>query len=603
MWRPAVAALALGALLLSACSSDKPKLERLPPAQMRDILPPPSVESEPQAPPVVPPAASAAPAAEVASAAAEPSAPASPPAPEPAQVAAIARELASLPSEAEEGAQPAPVAQPPPSDEAGWPRSFSASGVAFEVYRPQVVKWDGTNLTADAAVVAQPAGQAQPVYGMVRMGARTAVDKAAGVVVLEDLTVTDARFPAALDQEQTWLDRLRGLAPRSVRRVSLAALEAGAAQVAAQDQARTADRPDAPRIVVAKNPAVLVAIDGAPRFVPVGDTGLAGVRNTRAVLLKDAEGKLYLRVYDGWVSATSLRGPWSVVAAPPGAERALEIAQSSARANLLTGKPDPKTGKLPSLSKATLPAIIVTTRPTILVTVRGDAKFSLLAGTSLQYATNTSAHIFRDTSSKKLYVLAGDRWFRAASIRGPFEPIPADKLPADFARISANGPKGAAAASLDRHDAVAAQTPKGLPVTIAVRRDEARFNVTIDGDPKLEPIPGTELNYVANASAPIIQQDVDHWYGSQNGVWFEAADATGPWSVIDDVPGEIYAIPPSSPVYHAIHSRAYASTTDTVFYGYGPDYFGTSGGATGVSELGEDYQATPPSGLVWGWFY
>jgi hypothetical protein len=292
------------------------------------------------------------------------------------EAAVIAEEPTKSLSKAEEAAQPPPVVQPPSADEAGWPRHFAASGVAFEVYQPQVERWDGTNLTADAAVVAQPAGQAQPVYGMVRVTAYTVVDEAGATVLLENLTVTDARFPAALDQEQAWLDRLRSLAPRSVRRVSLAALQAGAAQVAARDQARATHASDPPRIVVARNPAVLVAIDGEPRFVPIGDTGLVGVRNTRTVLLKDARGKLYLHVYDGWVSATSLRGPWSVAAAPPGAERALELAQSSARANLLAGKPDPKTGKLPSLSKTTLPVIIVTTRPTILVGVSGELKFA-----------------------------------------------------------------------------------------------------------------------------------------------------------------------------------------------------------------------------------
>jgi hypothetical protein len=604
MCRPAVAALMLGALLLSACGSDKPKLERLPPAQMRDVLPPASVESEPEAPSGVPPTASAALAAGAAAAAAESSTPAPSPAPPPtATHTPKAQEPTPPAPKAADIAQPPPVALPASADQADWPRHFAASGVSFEVYQPQVESWDGTNLTADAAVVAQPAGQEQAVYGMLRVTARTVVDEAAGTVLLEDLTVTDARFPAALDQEQAWLDRLRSLAPRSVKRMSLGGLRAGAAQVTARDQARAAHRPDAPRIVLAKNPAVLVAIDGETRFVPVGDTGLAGVRNTRAVMLKDAGGKLYLHVYDGWVSAASLRGPWSVAAAPPGAERALEIAQSSARANLLSGRPDPKTGQLPSLSKTTIPTIIVATRPTILVGVNGALKFSPIAGTGLQYAANTSAHIFRDTLAKKVYVLAGDRWFQAASTRGPFEPTAVDKLPADFARIRTDGPKGVVLNSLNRYQAASAEAAGSLPVTIAVRRDEARFNVTIDGDPKLEPIPGTQLNYVANASAPVIQKDLNHWYGSQNGVWFTASDATGPWSVTDEVPAEIYGIPPSSPVYHATHSRVYASTSDTVFYGYGPRYFGTSGGATGMSELGEDYQATPPPGLVWGWFY
>ena len=40
-----------------------------------------------------------------------------------------------------------------------------------------------------------------------------------------------------------------------------------------------------------------------------------------------------------------------------------------------------------------------------------------------------------------------------------------------------------------------------------------------------------------------------------------------------------------------------------MYYGYATEGFAASGGAMGLSESGEDYQATPPGGLVWGWFY
>ena len=114
--------------------------------------------------------------------------------------------------------------------QAGWPRSFAATGVAFEVHEPQVQRWDGAVLVADAAVVAHPDGQRQPVPGVVRMTARTVVDKAAGTVAVDDLTLTDASFPAARDREPAWLALLRNFAPRSVKRLSLAHLEASARQ-------------------------------------------------------------------------------------------------------------------------------------------------------------------------------------------------------------------------------------------------------------------------------------------------------------------------------------------------------------------------------------
>jgi hypothetical protein len=126
----------------------------------------------------------------------------------------------------------------------------------------------------------------------------------------------------------------------------------------------------------------------------------------------------------------------------------------------------------------------------------------------------------------------------------------------------------------------------------------------MSGDPVLEPIRGTQLNYVANASVPLIQVDINNWYAVQDGVWFHAAEATGPWTVTNHVPPEIYAIPPTAPIYHAIQSRAISSSTDVVYYAYPTGVaLPSEGGAIGVEDQGADYQYTPPSSLYWGWFY
>jgi hypothetical protein len=614
MSRPAAAALALGALLLSACGSSTPKLQRLPPADMRQILPSTSVAAAPEPAPA--PAPDALPAVAGAGAAVAPQvAPgAAPDAPPPIGAATATRSAPaaegpassqdfSISLSAGDGATAPSAAAPQPVDEAGWPRSFTATGVAFEVHEPQVQRWDGAVLVADAAVVAQPDGQRQSEPGIVRMTARTVVDRAAGTVAVDDLTLTDASFPAARDKEPAWLALLRNFAPRSVKRLSLAHLEASAQQARALAQGHAAAQEVVPRVIVARNPALLVPIDGDPRFVALPGTRLQGTRNTRVVLLKDPAGKLYLRVYNGWLTASTLRGPWTIAEEPPAAVRALQAARASGRANLLTGKPDAKTGKLPTLTKNNVPLIVVSTQPAILVGVSGEPKFVPIPGTALEYVSNTAAHIFRDTKSKRLYVLAGGRWFQGAATGGTFDLTPVNKLPADFARIPADSPKARAAALAKPGGGTAPAPVPALPAIVAAPRSKARFDVVINGDPKLEPIAGTELNYVANASAPIIQVDINDWYGEQSGVWFKAPDANGPWTVTDQVPPEIYQIPPSVPIYHAIHSRVFASTEDVVYYGYSPDYFGTTGGATGVSVEGADYQTTPPAGMVWGCFY
>lgn len=489
-----------------------------------------------------------------------------------------------------------PAAATPLTTTAGteldWPRSYSASGVGFDVHEPRVEGWDGAELTADAAVIVRPAGQDDPVQGVVRMTAHPVADQAAGVVTLQSLTVTAARFPAALDKEQAWLELLRSLAPRSINRLGLSQFEAGLARVRAREQARAGYQRQTPSIIVTRKPMLLVAIDGEPRFVPIPDTGLTGVRNTRAVLLKDAAGKLYLRVYDGWVGASALSGPWRVVKPPAGAEHALQLAKASGRVDLLEGGAGASSASH-ALNKGALPQIVVSTRPAVLIGVDGEPKFVPVAGTGLQYATNTSAPIYRDSAAKKVYVLAAGRWYQAASGQRHLDLTPADQPPADLARM----PTGRAHAD-GIAGAAKSERTSPLPAIVAVSRKLARFAVSIDGEPKLEPIAGTRLSFVANASAPIIQVDSGHCYGSQNGVWFAASTPRGPWSLADQVPVEIYTIPPSSAVYHTTYARVFASTPDSVYFGYDPTYFDA-----GTSGAGEDTQATPPPGLIWGWLY
>jgi hypothetical protein len=320
-----------------------------------------------------------------------------------------------------------------------------------------------------------------------------------------------------------------------------------------------------------------------------------GVINTRVLLLKNPAGLHYLHLYHGWVSAKSLQGPWSVARAPSGAGKLEQAARESGRVDLLPGKPDAK-GRSPTLSQQALPHIIVSTSPAALVVVDGAPTFTAIAGTTLQYATNTSAHLFRDLETKRFYVRVGGNWFRAAAAAGPWEYVPVSQLPAGFLAIPDDSPKRDVkrAIAASRNDA----TPSA-PNVVAVKPNAARLSMTVDGDPILQPIAGTQLNFVANASVPVIQVDINNWYAVQNGVWFHAGTAFGPWTATDSIPPAIYAIPPSAPMYHAIHSHVLASSSDLIYYGYSP--FGA--GAVGVEDQGADYQYTPPSGLYWGWVY
>ena len=466
--------------------------------------------------------------------------------------------------------------------------------MAFEVHEPAADSWTEGILAARVLVVAQPPA-AQPVNGLVTFKAITQVNEAAGIVALQELEVTGTSFSAPADKTQAWQEFLRFSLPDKMRTVSLKRLEAGQAEAKAR-QSRAAGSVAVPRIIISEKPAVLVYIDGEPRYVRVRGTDLMGALNTRVLLLKEPAGTFLLHLYDGWVSAASLDGPWTMVPPPPGARELEAKAVETGHANLLTGKADAQ-GNMPHLSNAALPQIIVSTEPAALIVLDGAPSFAPIPGTTLQYATNTSAHLFKDERGG-LYVRVGGNWFRAAGVDGPWTHIPIASLPPGFSAIPDDSPKASVKRSIAK-----AMTLPAWQVSSA-KPGITNLTYSLGGDPVLKPIPGTQLNYVANASVPMIQVDINNWYAVQEGVWFHASEATGPWTITRNIPPEIYAIPPSTPIYHAIQSRAISSSTDVVYYGYPTTgSLPPEGGATGVEEQGADYQYTPPSSLYWGWFY
>ena len=64
------------------------------------------------------------------------------------------------------------------------------------------------------------------------------------------------------------------------------------------------------------------------------------------------------------------------------------------------------------------------------------------------------------------------------------------------------------------------------------------------------------------------------YYDCDRGVWFESGDASGPWGVCDNVPDDIYTIPPRYPIYNVRYVRVYHHTQRIVYVGYTAGYTG-----------------------------
>src|SRR5262249_41624675 len=133
-------------------------------------------------------------------------------------------------------------------------------------------------------------------------------------------------------------------------------------------------RNDPPQIVFATTPSILILIDGSPAYQTVSATAYARVINTRPLILGDSAGTHYLRLFDGWMSASALTGPWSVpVSVPYDLDPVKGWILSSATVDLLTGADPQDSTSQPSLSDGSpAPAILVVTAPTELIVTQRE---------------------------------------------------------------------------------------------------------------------------------------------------------------------------------------------------------------------------------------
>lgn len=511
--------------------------------------------------------------------------------------------LAAPSTAAQPALDAAPLEAPDPDP---WPRTFEAEGYTVAIYPPQVESWNGKSVTALSAVEITRADSQKRAYGTVEYTARTRIDKDARLVVIDELQVLDAELPGATKMEPKLLGVIQKRFGDSVKVVALDRFEAELA-LAEHEEARgvAGVRNDPPKILFTQGPAMLVYVDGAPAWQAIEGTTYQRLLNTRPLVLEDGEGSFHLHLFDGWLTAPNLAGPWKVATpSPAGIDAARAKTLAAQPADLLDGgtaeevdaegKPIPK----PTLAKGPVPEIVVVSEPTELVVFDGAPKWQRIPGTGLEFVENTTGNVFRTSDGGAVYALLSGRWFQAESLHGPWTWVPQGKLAADFRKIPDDSPKENVKASVaGTPQAEEAAIANSIPQTAEVKRAEAKFEPKLDGDPVFAPVEGTTLVYVKNSATPILRAG-ESFYAVQDGVWFVAPALAGPWAVAAEVPGVIYTIPASSPLHYVTYVRVYDADATTVIVGYTPGYYGTVV-TDGVVVCGTGYAYDPWVGGAW----
>jgi hypothetical protein len=458
-------------------------------------------------------------------------------------------------------------AQEDAAEEKAWPKVMAGKNFTVTMYQPQLDSWKDDSFESRAAVSVKE-GEAAPVFGAVWITGRIEVDRDARMVDFYDIKIPSVAFPEASEERQQRLAAfLEQEIPKWDLEVDLDRVIPllDNAEVAVREEAELKHTP--PGIIIKYKPAVLILIDGEPKMEEIENSTLQRVVNTPYIILK-FKSTYYLASDSMWFEAWSITGAWTEAGSLP--KDVQEIDRQLKEQMAEQGEPEAEGGDVDQR----VPEIVVSTKPAELIFIDGKPEFEPLSASEIMVVSNTDSDVVFEIASQNYYVLLSGRWYRSKDLdNGPWTWVANDELSEQFAEIPADSDVGYLRASVaGTEEAREALLEQSVPQTAAVKTTAgASFNVTYDGAPEFKPIDGTGMTYAVNTSAAVIWSG-GRYYACDQGIWYDSAAATGPWTVSKHVPDEIYTIPPSHPHYNVTYVKVYDSTPEVVYVGYTPGY-------------------------------
>ncbi|WEK36848.1 MAG: hypothetical protein P0Y53_04975 [Candidatus Pseudobacter hemicellulosilyticus] len=453
------------------------------------------------------------------------------------------------------------------SAQVAWPQTMTAQGnKVIKMYQWQPESYGENILKARAAISVLEPGKTDPVFGMAWLRATTR--SSGSQVQVQSARITAIKLPGESNEDQ--LDDLKLQLEEQIARWNIQFpakdLENSLSLNSKEEELSRQISNKAPKVIYANTASILVLIDGAPKLQKNTDWDAEVVINTPFTIIKNADGQFYLYGGKHWYSAPAATGPYAlhnnVSQKLAGIAEAIKAADKDQEEGMET-------------SESTIYKIVVSTEPAELIQSAGEANFSPVEGTSLLYVANSDDDIFMDLTTQQYFVLLSGRWFAAKTLNSNWQYVSPENLPAEFANIKEGSPKDNVLASVAGTDAATdALQEAEVPQTAKVDRKNATANVTYDGDPQFEDIDGLDMAYATNTSASVLRWR-GRYYAVDNGVWFEASRAAGPWVVAVERPTVVSLIPPRYPVYHVKYVYIYDVMPDYVYMGYTPGYLNT----------------------------
>lgn len=448
---------------------------------------------------------------------------------------------------------------------AQWPKDIKAkNGAVITIYQPQPESLKGDKLEGRSAFSAVEKSGNEPVFGVFWYTSKIITNRDTRTFTLENITVSDVKLPGIDDT--TKIGKLKKLLETEIPKWGLNGSLDDLIATIEEEQSYSGDKlkNDPPKIFYTSTPTTLVIIDGEPKLQDDKELKMKRVINTPFLIVENPSDKKYY-LYGGkfWYTSASLTEGYTSVTTLPASIAELDKQVKKQQ-----------TEKTTTDAQASPGAVLISTTPAELIQSAGEAQYANISGVNLLYVSNSENDIFKNMNDQKFYVLISGRWYTSLKLEGAWEYLASDKLPTDFSNIPEGSPKdnvlssvaGTQASKDAIHDAQVPQTAK-------VDRKTATCTVTYDGEPKFEKIEGTSLELAMNTSSTVLKAGT-LYYCVENGVWFEASDAKGPWKASDKRPQDVDKIPASSSAYNVKYVYVYDSTPDVIYVGYTPGYMG-----------------------------
>lgn len=448
-------------------------------------------------------------------------------------------------------------------DSNNWPKQLKSGEYIITLYAPENSSYVDLKLDSNTAFSVKKGIDGSPIFGMMWTTSLLDVDRSSRVASLVSVKVNEVRFPDDVSDEnkEKFKKLIEEEVPKWDIQFPLDDLIDSIEQVSTYD-AQLGTTP--PKIVFSTTPAVLISIDGEPKFKAV-DSRYEVIQNSTAFIARDIRGgEFYLQGGDFWYESNSALGPWSNIKKAPSKVRQLA---KKAEAEVDTDQEDKYNGAAPG--------IIVATEPTELVLTDGEPSYAPIQNTNLLFVENSEDDLFMHIQQQTYYILVSGRWFTSKDVAGPWNFIDSESLPEDFKKINNESKKGDVLASVaGTEESKEAIYDAQIPQTAAVERTTKPATVKYNGTPEFKKIKGLQLAYAVNTQSSVFQ-DKNTYYLCDNAIWFKSSSPNGPWEVAGDRPAEVSQIPPENPKYNTKYVYVYETTPTVVYVGYTPGYYGS----------------------------